>query len=196
MKKITKLIFSAILSAIMLILALPLTGFASSKTYVDYGDIIEFGSYPQTQVKDAELIKKLDNIGKSWRSYGYYSGDGEYGSMVQGYWMKYADFKYDGNKYRAVTFSQYRPASTIEESSEKNSCQYDNGYYINNVYYFLYEPLKWRALTFQSDGVYLICDSIIDSQPFNNEVFHYYYSEGVGHHYLYNRQVEDCKNIQ
>mgnify|MGYP000640695890 CR=1 FL=1 len=196
MKKITKRIFSAILSAIMLILALPLTGFASSKTYVDYGDIIEFGSYPQTQVKDTELIKKLDNIGKSWRSYGYYSGNGEYGSMAQGDWMKYADFKYDGNKYRAVTFSQYRPASTIEESSEKNSCQYDNGYYINNVYYFLYEPLKWRALTFQSDGVYLICDSIIDSQPFNSEVFHYYYSEGVGHHYLYNRQVENCRDTK
>ena len=63
MKRITKRIFSAILSAIMLILALPLTSFAASKTYVDYGDIIEFGSYPQTQVKDAELIKKLDNIG-------------------------------------------------------------------------------------------------------------------------------------
>ena len=33
MKKITKRIFSAILSAIMLILALPLTGFASDKIY-------------------------------------------------------------------------------------------------------------------------------------------------------------------
>ena len=51
-------------------------------------------------------------------------------------------------------------------------------------------------MTFQSDGAYLICDSIIDSQPFNSEVFHYYYSEGVGHHYLYNRQVEDCKNAK
>ena len=143
MKKITKRIFSAILSAIMLILALPLTGFAASKTYVDYGDIIEFGSYPQTQVKDAELIKKLDNIGKSWRSYGYYSGNGEYGSMAQGDWMKYADFKYDGNKYRAVTFSQYRPNSIIDESSETNSYQDDNGYYINNIYYLHLQLLHY-----------------------------------------------------
>ena len=145
MKKITKRIFSAILSAIMLILALPLTGFAASKTYVDYGDIIEFGSYPQTQVKDAELIKKLDNIGKSWRSYGYYSGNGEYGSMAQGDWMKYADFKYDGNKYRAVTFSKYRPSYTYWNYEESKSQQYLNGYKINEVYYFLYEPIKWKV---------------------------------------------------
>ena len=185
MKKITKRIFSAILSAIMLILALPLTGFASSKTYVDYGDIIEFGSYPQTQVKDAELIKKLDNIGKSWRSYGYYSGDGEYGSMVQGDWMKYADFKYDGNKYRAVTFSQYRPKSTISESSEKNSYQDDNGYYKNNIYYFLYEPIKWRVVCNGTEGsVAYISELILDSQAFQNmsyvvedkiETEYYYY---------------------
>ena len=172
MKKMTKRIFSAILSAIMLILALPLTGFAASKTYVDYGDIIEFGSYPQTQVKDAELIKKLDNIGKSWRSYGYYSGNGEYGSMVQGDWMKYADFKYDGNKYRAVTFSQYRPASTIKESSEKNSYQDNNGYYINNIYYFLYEPIKWRVVCNGDYGsVACISELILDSQAFQNDIY-------------------------
>ena len=172
MKKITKRIFSAILSAIMLILALPLTSFAASKTYVDYGDIIEFGSYPQTQVKDAELIKKLDNIGKSWRSYGYYSGNGEYGSMAQGDWMKYADFKYDGNKYRAVTFSQYRPASTIKESSEKNSYQDNNGYYINNIYYFLYEPIKWRVVCNGDYGsVACISELILDSQAFQNDIY-------------------------
>ena len=194
MKKITKRIFSAILSAIMLILALPLTGFASDKIYTYKYEYIEFGSYPQSQVKDSVLISKLDSVNKNWVSYNYYSGEGDYGTMKSGDWMKYADFKYNGSKYRAVTFSQYRPYATTVASSEENSHQYDNGYYINNVYYFLYEPLKWRALTFQSDGVYLICDSIIDSQPFSSEVFHYYYSEGVGHHYLYNRQVEDCKN--
>ena len=84
MKKITKRIFSAILSAIMLILALPLTGFAANKVYVDYGDIIEFGSYPQTQVKDAELIKNLDKVVKGWKSYNYYSGSGEYDSDEMG----------------------------------------------------------------------------------------------------------------
>ena len=32
-------------------------------------------------------------------SYGYYSGNGEYGSMVQGDWMRYTDVTYNGKKY-------------------------------------------------------------------------------------------------
>ena len=69
MKKITKRIFSAILSAIMLILALPLTGFASDKIYTYKYEYIEFGSYPQSQVKDSALISKLGSVNKNWVSY-------------------------------------------------------------------------------------------------------------------------------
>ena len=196
MKKITKRILCMVLATVLLLSATSLASYAAVPEKVSFWDVVELGSYPQSQVKDSALISALDKVNKNWVSYGYYSGNGKTGSMKPGDWMKYADFTYNGSKYRAVTFSQYRPASTIKESSEKNSCQYDNGYYINNVYYFLYEPLKWRALTFQSDGAYLICDSIIDSQPFNSKVFYYYYSEGAGHHYLYNRQVEDCKNAE
>ncbi len=171
MKKITKRIFSAILSAIMLILALPLTGFAASKTYVDYGDIIEFGSYPQSQVKDSALISKLNFVNKNWISYHYYTGENDDGTMKPGDWMKYADFKYDGNKYRAVTFSQYRPKSTISESSETNSYQDDNGYYINNIYYFLYEPIKWRAYGTYDGYADMVSEMILDSQPFSNVIY-------------------------
>ena len=196
MKKITKRILCMVLSTVLLLSATSLASYAAVPEKVSFWDVVELGSYPQSQVKDSTLISELDKINKNWVSYGYYSGNGKTGSMKSGDWMKYADFTYNGSKYRAVTFSQYRPASTIKESSEKNSFQYDNGYYINNVYYFLYEPLKWRALDFYNGGAYLICDSIIDSQPFNSEVFHYYYSEGVGHHYLYNRQVENCKDTK
>ena len=69
MKKITKRIFSAILSAIMLILALPLTGFASDKIYTYKYEYIELGSYPQSQVKDSALISKLGSVNKNWVSY-------------------------------------------------------------------------------------------------------------------------------
>ena len=196
MKKITKRILYMVLSTVLLLSATSLASYAAVPEKVSFWDVVELGSYPQSQVKDSALISELDKINKNWVSYGYFSGNGKTGSMKPGDWMKYADFTYNGSKYRAVTFSQYRPASTIKESSEKNSFQYDNGYYINNVYYFLYEPLKWRALNFYNGGAYLICDSIIDSQPFNSKVFYYYYSEGAGHHYLYNRQVGDCKNAE
>ena len=174
MKKITKRIFSAILSAIMLILALPLTGFASDKIYTYKYEYIEFGSYPQSQVKDSVLISKLDSVNKNWVSYNYYSGEGDYGTMKSGDWMKYADFKYNGSKYRAVTFSQYRQCSTLDVSSETYSYQDDNGYYINNVYYFLYEPIKWRAYYFSEGQPELVSDMILDSQPYNNIIYKLY----------------------
>ena len=196
MKKITKRILCMVLSTVLLLSATSLASYAAVPEKVSFWDVVELGSYPQSQVKDSALISALDKVNKNWVSYGYYSGNGSEGSMKSGDWMKYADFTYNSNKYRAVTFSQYRPASTIKESSEKSSFQDDNGYYINNVYYFLYEPLKWRALDFYNGGAYLICDSIIDSQPFNSEVFYYYDSMGVGHHYLYNRQVENCRDTK
>ena len=196
MKKIIKRILCMVLSTVLLLSATSLASYAAVPKKVSFWDVVELGSYPQSQVKDSALISALDKVNKNWVSYGYYSGNGSEGSMKSGDWMKYADFTYNDSKYRAVTFSQYRPASTIKESSEKNSYQDNNGYYINNVYYFLYEPLKWRALDFYSGGAYLICDSIIDSQPFNSEVFEYYSSDGAGHYYLYNRQVENCRDIR
>ncbi len=171
MKKITKRIFSVILSAIMLILALPLTGFAANKTSVGEYETVEFGSYPQSQVKDSALISKLNSVNKNWISYHYYTGENAYGTMKPGDWMKYADIKYDGNKYRAVTFSQYRPNSTIDKSSESNSYQDDNGYYINNIYYFLYEPIKWRVYECRDGHTELVSEMILDSQPFSNVIY-------------------------
>lgn len=91
--------------------------------------------------------------------------------MIQGNWMKYADFAYNGTKYRAVTFSQYRPSFTCTLSSSSYTDQDDNGYTPNNIYYFKYEPLKWRVLD-PSTGL-VLCESIIDSQAYSNTVYDY-----------------------
>lgn len=141
------------------------------------GTIINFGSYPQSEVKNEATIKRLDKITKNWTSYEYYSGTGNIddGNMKPSDYMKYADFEYGGNKYRAVTFSKYRPYRTGYTSSTSNSFQDDHGYYTGNTYYFKYEPLKWRVLN-ASTGL-VVCDSIIDSQPYNNyflEVYEVY----------------------
>ena len=153
---------------------------AAGKTY-KVGDIIEFGSYPQSRVTNSSLVSSLNSVSKKWVSYGYYSGDDSCGSMKQGNWMKYADFTYNGTKYRAVTFSQYRPYRTYESSSTGNSNQNNNGYTPNNIYYFKYEPLKWRVLD-PSTGL-VLCESIIDSQAYSNTAYKYgkepYYSMGA-----------------
>ena len=135
------------------------------------GDIVEFGSYPQSRVTDSSLVSALNGVSKNWVSYGYYSGNNSTGSMTPGDWMKYADFTYNGTKYRAVTFSQYRPNMTSDSPSSSYTFQDSNGYTTNNIYYFKYEPLKWRVLD-PSTG-FVLCESIIDSQAYSNTIYEY-----------------------
>lgn len=194
-KNIFKSLLALTLALIMVLGVAPLSEFAGvdwaslfapkaeadGKTY-KVGDIIEFGSYPQSKVTDSSLVSALDGVSKNWVSYGYYSGDGSVGSMKPGDWMKYADFVYNGKKYRAVTFSQYRPVLTSQEYSSE--CQRENGYIVDNTYYFRYEPLKWRVLD-PTTGL-VICESIIDSQAYSNTIYSYnssYWNDAEHTHY-------------
>ena len=138
------------------------------------GDIVTFGSYPQSEVtkeSDSATYSKLEAATKNWVSYEYYSGNGDYGSMQPGDWMQYADISLGGAKYRAVRFTQYRPywTSAPASSSSGDSWQGDNGYTINNIYYFKYEPLKWRTLDPETGLV--LSESIIDSQAYSNTMY-------------------------
>ncbi len=181
-KNIFKSLLALTLALIMVLGVAPISEFAGvdfaslfapkaeavGKTY-KVGDIVEFGSYPQSKVTDSSLVSALNKVSKKWVSYGYYSGDGNYGSMKPGDWMKYADFTYNGTKYRAVTFSQYRPTVTSQKHSVE--CQSENGYIVDNIYYFRYEPLKWRVLD-PTTGL-VICESIIDSQAYSDKMYEY-----------------------
>ena len=119
-KNIFKSLLALTLALIMVLGAAPLSELAGvdwaslfapkaeAATTYKVGDTVAFGSYPQSEVTDSSLVSALNKVAKNWVSYGYYSGDGSYSSMKPGDWMKYADFTYNGTKYRAVTFSQYR----------------------------------------------------------------------------------------
>lgn len=142
------------------------TGLKVSAVSHSVGDLVEFGTYPQREVKDSETLALLNSQTLSWVSYGYYSGTGTWddGQMTAKDYMKYADVTVNGTKYRAVKFTEYRPCCTGFTSS--NSQQDDNGYEINNTYWFQFEPIKWRVLD-PATG-FILCESIIDSQAFNN----------------------------
>lgn len=145
---------------------------ASAETISDYsvGDIIKFGTYPQSEVTDEDLLNEFQKIDLNWQSYGYYSGDGSIGSMKESDYMKYADIEYDGNKYRAVTFSLYRPVWPYHSNTnEPLSQQVNNGYLINKVYWFKYEPLKWRIL--DPETGLIMCSAILDSQAYCNNIY-------------------------
>ena len=139
------------------------------------GDIITFGSYPQSEVtkeSDSATYAKLEAAAKNWVSYRYYSGNGNCGSMKQDDWMEYADMDINGdgaNDYRAVRFTQYRPYWTEDPSSSDRSYQDDSGHTVKNIYYFKYEPLKWQVLD-PTKGL-VLSKSIIDSQAYSNTIY-------------------------
>ena len=139
------------------------------------GDLIEFGSYPQSEVTDSDLIAKIEAAGASvsWIDYNYYAGTGnsDDGNMkpVKDM-MLYKDINFGDDKYRAVKINQYRPFSTSEILAASCTYQDNNGYYTGNVYYFKYGPLTWRVLD-PSEG-YVMCNQIIDSQAYQNFIYY------------------------
>lgn len=142
----------------------------SEQVYRRDGNVIYFGSYPQTKVTDSTITTALVNrMGAkptpsdsgSWISYKYYIN----GSNTADF-MWYKDLEYNGEKYRGVYFTQYRPYFTTTSSSTGNSYQDDNGFYTSTVYWFKYEPIKWRILEEKEGKAFLLCDIAIDSQEY------------------------------
>lgn len=165
-----KKLLSILLSIFMLVSAMPFA-YAEGNTY-EVGDIIQFGSYPQSEVTDEVLIAELNALApewKDWTSYGYYSGMGDYGTMVQGEWMRYIDINYNGSKYRGVKFTQYRPYYTYYNSLN-GSYQDDNGYITDTSYWFKFEPINWEVLDPVSGLV--ICETIIDAQAYCDTIYY------------------------
>ena len=181
MKLIVKRIFAVLMVTVMLIGAAPvagLTGLFIKSEAVDHavGDIVEFGSYPQSKVTDASTVSALNAAPQTWISYRYMSGAGTNwsdGSAQPSDYMKYCDVTIGNTKYRGVRFSTYRPYCTNYQSTTSTSYTYqdDNGYNINTTYWFQYEPLRWRVL--DPDEGFIMCESLIDSQAYSNTLSYY-----------------------
>ena len=163
MKKFTAIL----LSIIMLFTVLPLTVFAEPEAEYKTGDIIGFGSYPQTEVIDETLKNKLtaeagDTDNSNWKSYNYYI------KGSQSDFMKYSDIELDGEIYRGVYFTLYRPADPQSSGEKRSSFQDNNGYDVSTIYWFKYEPLLWQILSYDatSDTAVVLSKSVIDSQEY------------------------------
>ena len=151
--------------------------------------LIEFGSYPQSEVKDPDLIAALNAQPQEWVSYGYYIGSYGSGSgwssiangrMSAADYMQYCDITYSGQRYRGVTFSYYRPDRICYELVPDPDwpVQKMNGYYPNQKYWFKYEPLQWRVLDAAAGLV--LCETIIDNQPYHNFILYATYLDDDG----------------
>ena len=157
-------------ATVIMIMLFVLSASANDNVY-QVGDIIQFGTYPQTEVKDETLISELNALAPEWdewTSYGYYSGSNEKNSMVQGDWMRYIDIVYNDVKYRAVKFEKYRPTYTY--AWNQNTMQDTNNFFCNTVYWFKFEPIRWRVLDPEIGLV--LSEILIDAQSFTDTVYY------------------------
>ncbi len=137
------------------------------------GEFVLFGSYPQTRVTNEALISELCSLAgelpkngsnMGWTSYKYYIFDENDTDF-----MWYQDVKYGGVAYRGVYFTDYKPNDTMNTSEENR--QEENGYTKGTVYWFAFEPLKWRILGELDGKAWIITDMCIDSQAYRNVVW-------------------------
>ncbi len=149
-----------------------------------------FGYYPQTHVTDNELIESLNELdlplpvtgdSKGWTDYEYY-----YSEKKKSF-MWYIDIDLDNDNrfdYRGVYFTGYRPINVYSDTSESSSRQDDNKYYINTVYWFKYEPVKWNIYTEKDNKAMIISSLMLDSQSYEPVYFEenqYEHNGGIGY---------------
>ena len=142
------------------------------QVYVREGNYIYFGSYPQAKVTDASLVSSLNTLAgalptsenaQKWTSYKYYIE-----GVIKDY-MWYQDIEYAESKYRGVYFTLYRPLFCADSSNAGKSFQYNNGYYVDIVYWFKYEPIKWVVVTEEENKTFLMCGMAIDAQQYYHD---------------------------
>lgn len=129
---------------------------------LNVGDIIEFGSYPQKRVLDNELISKLNAIDAPLISYGYI----DYLGNDVG--IGYADVTYNGTKYRKVYAENSMPyAYGTVFRGNANYISSTEIYEVCKVYWFMYEPIQWKVLSNDSDGVTVLAERNLDTSMYD-----------------------------
>ena len=127
--------------------------------YTRDGDYIYFGHWPQTLERDENVVAKLNEMAGTPplprdNNANPYNWESHEGTTYM--WQKIVI--YNGTKYLGVQMNDYR-ASGIDALYDKIT---DNGYYKLNVYWFKYEPIKWRILTTSENSAFIMSDIALD----------------------------------
>lgn len=127
--------------------------------YTRDGDYIYFGHWPQTLERDENVVAKLNEMAGTPplprdNNANPYNWESHEGATYM--WQKIVI--YNGAKYLGVQMNDYR-ASGIDALYDIIT---DNGYYVFNVYWFKYEPIKWRILTTNENSAFIMSDIALD----------------------------------
>ena len=150
---------------------------------------VYMGSYPQSEVTNAELKTWLTNqtTDSDWKAYKYYNAYNAMGTNTV--FMYYCDIDLDKDgtyEYRGIKFDLYRNKESYHNQSSP-AYQQANGYTVGNIYWFLYERIRWNILEENNGIATVISEDILDSQYFNIFPNQYSYydkgSNGYGNNY-------------
>ena len=124
--------------------------------YYRHGKNLFFGEYPQARVENTSIISSLGAFSSStWTKVTkyYYNRSGT--TPTQTIYLDYyfIDKSHNGIKYRGLYFiaNTYLP----------------DGYEINTVYWFEYQPIQWTIIKEESKKLTLISQVVLDTQQFD-----------------------------
>ena len=127
--------------------------------YTRDGDNIYFGYWPQTLERDENVVAKLNEMAGTpplpRDKENPYNWESHEGTTYM--WQKIVI--YNGTKYLGVQMNDYRASGVYS----LRSYIMKNGYFTGEVYWFKYEPIKWRVLTTSGNSAYIMSDIALDS---------------------------------
>lgn len=127
--------------------------------YTRDGDNIYFGYWPQTLERDETVVAKLNEMAGTpplpRDKENPYNWESHEGTTYM--WQKIVI--YNGTKYLGVQMNDYRASGVYSLTSYIMK----NGYFTFEVYWFKYEPIKWRILTTSGNSAYIMSDIALDS---------------------------------
>lgn len=144
--------------------------------YTREGDNIYFGYWPQTLERDETVIAKLNEMAGTpplpRDKENPYNWESHEGTTYM--WQKIVI--YNGTKYLGVQMNDYRASGVYS----LRSYIMKNGYFTFEVYWFKYEPIKWRILTTSGNSAFIMSDIALDSFSIQPDRYQGFYNEEYG----------------
>ena len=129
--------------------------YSETKESFNVDEGVLYGAYPQTKVTDLEVLTALNEDAVKLPGADY-TPPSEGLPRWQAYAgidnMWYMDTDFNGELYRGVYFTAYRGAQAA------------NGYALNAVHWFKWEPVLWKAIETADGSVAYVTDKVLYSE--------------------------------
>lgn len=154
------------------------------KTYeILPGRMLSFGHYPQKrdaseQVKDffTQFGKPTPSDSKGWTVM--------FVSKKGNPYTWYRDEEFNGKKYRAVYFTKFRDAYSVQDSNASVTTQKSHGYMPMRIYCFTFDPIIWDIEDMSRDTAIVVANMGIDSREYNSECMDNEWQHSTMHEWL------------